>query len=394
MRVKLTRRARWAVPGATVAVTAVVVAALQIPAAQASPSLPSKTPAQLLASLGNDAKVPPMTGTVVESTSLGLPRLPQVGNPTSLTSLLTGSHTVRVYYQDSSHFRLALPQTGSETDLIADGSKLWLWSSASDSVTEYIPPADAGKHAKPALPATPLTPQQAANAVLKAVGKTTLVSVQSNVMVAGEAAYQLVLAPKDHRSLVGSVVIAVDATHGVPLRVQVFAKGAKSPAFQVGYTALQFVTPAAANFTFTPPPGARVTKVRLPDAKKGARNGKQQASAGVGTYGTSWLTVAAFPQSDLSSAFQNNGAPRTGAAGTASGSQPQNIVSSKGEGISVSDQEILNAFLGSGKAVHGSWGSGTLITTSLFSVLLTGGEAYIGAVEPSVLYAAVGHTGS
>ncbi len=392
MRVKLTRRARWAVPGAAVAVAAVVVAALQIPAAQASPNLPSKTPAQLLASLDNDAAVPPMTGTVVESTSLGLPQLPQAGDPTSLTSLLTGSHTVKVYYEDDSHFRLALPQTGSETDLIADGSKLWLWSSTSDSVTEFIPPADAGKPAKPKLPATPLTPQQAANAVLKAVGQTTLVSVQSNVMVAGQPAYQLVLAPKDHRSLVGSVVIAVDGTNDVPLRVQVFAKGAKSAAFQVGYTAVQFVTPAPANFTFTPPPGATVTKVQLPAPEKGTPKARPQAPAGVGTYGTSWLTVAAFPESDLTSAFQNNGLSRTGAA--SSGSQPQNIVVSRGEQISVSDQEILNAFLGTGKAVHGSWGSGTLITTSLVSVLLTGDEAYIGAVEPSVLYAAVGHISS
>jgi hypothetical protein len=54
-------------------------------------------------------------------------------------------------------------------------------------------------------------------------------------------------------------------------------------------------------------------------------------------------------------------------------------------------QEVLNALIGSAKPVHGTWGSGTLLTTSLFSVLMTGGEVYIGAVQPSVLYAAVGH---
>jgi len=81
MRIKLSRRARWAVPGTAVVVTAAVVAALQIPAAQASPNLPNRTPAQLLASLSSDAKVPPMTGTVVETAALGLPQLPQAGNP-------------------------------------------------------------------------------------------------------------------------------------------------------------------------------------------------------------------------------------------------------------------------------------------------------------------------
>ena len=39
--------------------------------------------------------------------------------------------------------------------------------------------------------------------------------------------------------------------------------------------------------------------------------------------------------------------------------------------------------------VHGSWGSGRLLRTSLFSVLITSnGRILIGAVAPSVLYAA------
>jgi outer membrane lipoprotein-sorting protein len=370
-------------------VTGAVIAALQIPAAQASPNLPAKTPAQLLASLSTDSKVPPLTGTVVETASLGLPQLPQVANTSNPMSLLAGSHTVKVYYQDASHFRMSLPQTGSETDVIADGTKLWLWQSNSDSVTEFVPPAGAGKEAgqKIAANAPVLTPEQAANQVLAQVGKTTLVSVQDNVMVADDPAYQLVLAPKDQRSLVGRVVIAVDAKYGVPLRVQLFAKGATSPAFQVGYTALQFVAPDPANFAFTPPHGAKVDVVKPSKdqlSKQGAAAGQPDTS-GVGTYGKSWLTVASFPQSDLTKALAPN-APAQGP-----GSQP-NAYSANGNGVGVSSQELLNALLGSAKPVSGSWGSGTLVTTSLFSMLMTGGQVYVGAVEPSVLYAAVGHT--
>src|SRR5258707_11929482 len=112
MRVKFSRRARWAVPGTAVAVVAATVAALQIPAAQASPNLPNRTPAQLLASLSSDAKVPPMTGTVVETAALGLPQLPQAGNPTSLAALLTGSHTTKVYHQGPNHLPPAGPPPG------------------------------------------------------------------------------------------------------------------------------------------------------------------------------------------------------------------------------------------------------------------------------------------
>jgi outer membrane lipoprotein-sorting protein len=385
MPVKLSRRTRWAAPATALAVTAAVIAGLQIPAAQAAPNLPARTSAQLLAEVSSDAALPPLTGTMVEATSLGLPQLPSVGNPTSLSSLLTGSHTIKVYYQDARHLRLAIPQPESEMDVIRNGSTAWLWNSAANSVTKFeLPTAKSNQPEKP-LPIPPLTPQQAANAVLKAVGKTTIVSVEANVMVAGEPCYQLVLAPKDDRSLIGQVTIAIDGKYGVPLRVQVFAKGAASPAFQFGFTALQFVAPASANYDFTPPPGATVTVVNLADDSGGGKPapGKHQGSSGFGVYGSGWLTVAELPQKDL---MQGIGTDR-GSSGTApasGGSGPAGVMGGD-------SQAVLNALIGSAKPVAGSWGSGTLLTSSLFSVLITGGEVYVGAVKPSVLYAAVGH---
>jgi outer membrane lipoprotein-sorting protein len=380
---KLSRRGRWAVPAVAVAATGGVIAASAVTIAQAAPALPAKTPAQLLADVAANHEVPSLTGTVVETTSLGLPQLPQTGNPTSLSSLLTGSHTVKVYWENAQHFRLAIPQSLSETDLIRNGSTAWLWESTRNAVTKFSLPTEAGKHLMeraPVTPATaPLTPQQAANQVLAAVGKTTTVSTQTNVTVAGEAAYQLVLAPKDSRSTIGSIQIAIDGKTGVPLRVQVFAKGATTPAFGVGYTNISYVAPAAANLAFSPPPGAKVTT-------EGADSGHAAAGAagpdesGMGSYGSGWLTVAELPQSDLLP------------SGTASGaSQAQPSSPSGGGMLGGSTQEVLNAILGSAKPVSGAWGSGQLLHTSLLNVLITGGEVYVGAVEPSVLYSAVGH---
>ena len=379
---KLSRRGRWAVPITALAVTGGIVAGLQIPAAQASPALPARTPAQLLAQVSADAKMPPLTGTVVETTSLGLPSLPQTGNPTSLSSLITGSHKMNIYYGSPQHFRLQVPQSLSETDVIRDGNKLWLWESTRNSVTGFTWPKGALKHAQKEPPTPVLTPQQAADAVLKAVGKTTTVRVQANVLVAGEPAYQLVLAPKDSRSLIGEVMIAVDGKYGFPLQVQVFAKGAKSPAFQVGYTQLSFVTPAPANLTFTSPPGATVKVVNLGTGHATKSSGAPtSATTGFGTYGSGWLTVAALPQKDLMG----------GIGGSAASAPPAS--SSAGTGaLGGNSQEVLNALVGAAKPVSGPWGSGTLLRTSVMSMLITGGEVYIGAVQPSVLYAAVGHT--
>jgi outer membrane lipoprotein-sorting protein len=357
---KLSRRARWAIPAGALVITGGVLAGSLITAAQAAPGLPARTAAQLLAEVA-DSTPPPLTGTVVETASFGLPSLPATGNPTSLSSLLTGSHTIRVWYASPAHFRLAVPQSLSESDVIRDGRTAWLWQSTLNKVTKFTLPAHAP--ASGSVPRQPLTPQQAAQQVLAAVGPTTTVRVDSNVTVAGQAAYALVLAPKDARSLVGQVQIDVDGRNGVPLRLQVFARGASSPAFQVGYTDIHFVKPAAADLSFSPPPGATVTQVNLSDHPAGARD---HARPDVTTIGSGWLTVLELPSSEL-----------TSGAGPGSGHSPGD------------DEAVLRTLLAAATPVHGAWGSGQLLRTSLVSVLITDqGHAFVGAVQPSVLYAA------
>jgi outer membrane lipoprotein-sorting protein len=298
----------------------------------------------------------------VETTSLGLPSLPGTDSPTSIASLLTGSHTVSVWYAGPRHFRLAVPQQLSETDVIADGNTAWLWQSTANTVTQYALPA----HGSVPPPATPaLTPQQAAQQVLAAVGPTTTVSVDSNVTVAGQAAYELVLAPMDSRSLVGQVRIAVDGANGVPLRLEVLARGATSPAFQVGYTTIAFVTPAPADLNFTPPPGAKVTQADMTGGQP------QGAAPDASTIGSGWLTVVELPSPGL----------------TSGPGAPVSVNGGPGE-----DSALLQTLLSSAAKVSGSWGSGRLLRTSLISVLITdSGRMYAGAVQPSVLYAAAAH---
>ena len=376
-QVNLSRRTRWAVPAGAVVVVGGVLAGSMITVASAAPSLPARTPAQLLASLAGKA-APAMTGTIVETSSLGLPSLPGTGNPTSLSSLLTGSHTIRIWYSDPTHFRVSAPQNMSESDLIRNGSSAWLWESTSNKVTHLAIPAKV-RHAKnithKASDAPPMTPQQAANEVLAKVGATTTVSSDTNVTVAGQAAYQLILAPKSPSSLVGQIRIAIDGANDVPLRVQVFAKDAKSPAAQVGFTSISFVEPAAANFAFTPPAGAKVQQQSL--SGNGSGSGKKPVGASPAdsayTVGKSWLTVADLPQSVLSSVTGNKA---TGSAGS---------------GLSGDTGPIINALLRSATPVSGSWGSGRLVQTSLISMLITNnGRVLVGAVTPSVLYAAAG----
>jgi outer membrane lipoprotein-sorting protein len=274
-----------------------------------------------------------------------------------------------VWYSSPGHFRLAVPDSLSETDVIRDGSTAWLWQSTLNKVTKFALPAHSAAPAPDQqVPKQPLTPQQAAQQMLAAVGPTTTVGVASNVTVAGQAAYALSLAPKDARSLVGQVQIAVDGRNGVPLRLQVFARGASTPAFQVGYADIHFVTPAPADLSFTPPPGASLTQVNLASGGAGAASGS--AAPDVATIGSGWLTVLKLPSSALT--------PGTPAGG------PVSSHNTAGDSAAV-----LRALLASATPVHGAWGSGRLLRTSLVSVLMTdGGSTFVGAVDPSILYAA------
>lgn len=391
----LSRRARWAVPGGALVVVGAVMAGALITTAQASPALPPRTPAQLLAAVAARSGPPPaLTGTVVESAALGLPQLPGMDDPTSVASLLAGSHTVRIWYANASHFRLAAPGSMSESDLVVSGRTAWLWRSTSNSVTRIVAPADSHESPAEAMPSqVTLTPQQAARQALAAVGPTTTVTVQSNVIVAGEAAYQLVLAPKSQRSLIGQVRIAIDATHNVPLRVQVFARHAVSPGFQVGFTSVSFVRPDPANFRFTPPPGVKVKTVTLPGPRSSVyQRAQAQASADAPTViGDGWLAVAVLPAADIGGLV---GSPSQAAAGAAS-SAARATAGQAPPGGGESAMALAGVLAKWATPVRGDWGSGRLLRTPLVSMLITNdGRVLIGSVTPSVLFADAAHAPS
>jgi outer membrane lipoprotein-sorting protein len=397
----LPRRARWAVPAAIVAAAGGLLAGSLMSGAAAAPRLPARSAGQLLAAVNGTAQPPPLSGTITETASLGLPALPAgvaaLGSaaPVSAASLLAGSHTVQIWYAGPEHYRLAVPQSMSEDDLIRSGTSAWLWDSAANTVTHLSLPATAPT---PALPPVPLTPQQAARRALAAAGPATTVRVGPTVTVAGQAAYQLVLAPRSHSSLIGQVRIAIDSRRHVPLRVQVFARGAASPAAEVGFTAISFTRPPAADYAFTPPAGATVTRRHLGAASLG-RAGRQASgtASGVRVIGTGWLAVAALPESSLAALTGSPGGSGplpfrySSSSQAPGGSTPPD--GRKGPSASAPGP-LLGALLNSARQVSGSWGSGRLIRTSLVSVLVTStGRVLIGAVTPAVLYQAVTQAG-
>ena len=381
---------RWAVTGATAA--AVVAATVAVPAiASADPNLPPTTAAELLTDLGT-AQQRPFSGTVVHTTDLGLPQLPQGGQSSSadLTNLLAGSTTLRLWSAGPDTGRVAVVGAFAETDLVRNGTDAWVWRSDQKSAVHATVPKDAqdpSATGTDGLAGAAGTPQQAADQALKAVDPTTAVTLGDATKVAGRDAYQLVMAPKATDSLVGRVVLAIDAQTHYPLRVQVFAKGASGPALETSFTSISYDTPADSVFSFSPPAGTKVTEAPSVDALAGsmAGGGKGEGATGYeGSHAPLKGQTTAGPQGPGGeTTVVGQGWDAVAVVRGAAGSLDQ-LGSGSGDAAGVG-QALQGAF----RPVSGAYGSGRVFTSSLVSVMaLDDGRVLVGAVPPSVLEAA------
>lgn len=390
---------RWAAPVAVVA--AVGLSQTVGGAADAAPNLPTRTPAQLVAS-AMTSQVKGFSGTVTTSAHLGLPALPSSLGGSGVAGvplqLLSGDHTIKVWYADRAGARAALLGDRAETDVIVNPSNLWVWNSSDKSVVHQAIPAmpKPGSHSAKSSSRKPdFTPQQVASWALKQIGPSTAVSSSTNLRIAGRSAYDLVLTPKTAATKVGSIHIAIDSATSMPLRTQVFARGSSSPALSVGFSSLSYAVPSASTFTFSAPKGAMVTENPAGSIAKSASGAASAAPAK--------KTATASPASASSAASQASSATSAASRdhGRVVGSDWASVwvgpvpsqAAAAGSGSSGSSSDSGNTVRGALELlpkVSGQWGSGRLLDTALFSAVLTDdGRLAIGAVQPSSLYSAL-----
>lgn len=418
---------RWLVP---VAVGGLIGAGSLVSSAVAgsAPSLPHRTPAQVLASVAA-ARVTALSGTVSTNADLGLPNLSGLGtaaggghgdrrtNPATepqalLTRFLSGKNTLRVWLNGPTQARAQLLDPLAELDVVRNGQQVWTYDSGLNQVTHAVLPArpSGAEKTRPApgtaspqgsatgsggtqgsLPvaASPqnLTPQALADRALAALDPSTSVTLGTPAVVAGRDTYTLVLTPKTSATLVRDVQISVDAANGVPLQVQVYARGQAAPALESGFTSVSYARPPASEFSFTVPKGASVRQQTLPGAdqdsvKPTTPNGRQGPKPTV--HGTGWATIVELPAGTLNTALSAPAArpatPSGAPSAVPSGSAPPPSVAQAQAQAQVNQvlQQLTTPVAG-GRALH----------TALFSVLITtDGRVFAGAVPVSALQAA------
>lgn len=297
-------------------------AAVAVPmAASGAVDLPDKSPEELIEFAGA-SEIDALSGTIEQRSELGLPDLGALtGSPDGdsadgvssaqlddLISLVTGSHTAKVYLDGDSARLQVLDQLG-ERNVYVDGAtgEVWYVDSESQSATKLVLPdeddlRDAyGEDVAPAEPDDALpTPDEMLDQALARLDESTEVTVGTDARIAGREAYELILSPRTDDTLVGDVRFAVDGETGVALAASVTARGATEPAFQIAFTQVDFSAPDASVFSFEPGADVAVTEKDVPLPSKDERVGPSTREAAAPTViGEGWSAVIELPKPEL-----------------------------------------------------------------------------------------------
>ena len=325
-----------------IVVAGVIVLPLQ---AGAAAQLPEKSAKQILVMVAGSAGTD-FSGTVQSTSDLGLPALslstgmsqsmidsmsasvpkgmedfvPKGASTSAVSSalgLLGGSHTARIFVDSSKtgpqKVRLQIEDRLAERNLVSNGTDAWSYDSQTNTATHAAVPSSVGPALKSkiaaidaALGADLSNPSDLAKKLLDRIGSSTNVTVGSDSRVAGRSAYELLLTPKSTGTLVASVAVDVDSQTGLPLKVTVLAKGQKAPALQVGFSAIEFSTPNADVFNFTPPAGAAVVEQKMPQSTD-KKQSLDALVADIPTFtGTGWDSVAEIAAASVPAGLTDN----------------------------------------------------------------------------------------
>ncbi|MBL0802128.1 DUF2092 domain-containing protein [Streptomyces albidoflavus] len=406
--------ARYGVPVAVIGVAAATIGLVPALAAGGDPDLPEVTAQELVEKIAA-SETDQFSGTVKVSVDLGLPSFGGLdlselagslgaegedgkdgkGGSTAtpeekLTSLASGTHTLRVAGDGPDRQKLTFVDGADEYSLIRDGDQAWAYDG---STGEALHTRDAG--AKGDRPAddhvSDMSPKELATQALDAADETTRVTVDGTTTVAGRDAYRLALTPKDSGSTVKAVRIAVDAETGTPLKFTVAPSDGGKAIVDAGFSKIDFARPSTG--TFAPPKDAKITETK--ELAPGDATPSKDAS-GKDAKGDAHAMAPKSPK-DAEEALNSLPAPLAGLA-SAEGTEIHGkgwasvaeLTFPKGEGLpaagSGSDAPGGLSLDSLGKKVKGDFGTGTLFSTRVVNALVTeDGRAFVGAVTPEKL---------
>jgi len=188
------------------------------------------------------------SGYAVSAGGLTLPVSDQL---TSVADLFSDRTTMRVWWRGPDDNRVDVVTAAGERGTHRDAAGTWTWDYESATATRSAPEPLA-------LPAPPdLVPTALGRRLLSEATDDELSRIGAR-RVAGRTGLGLRLTPADPASSVSRIDLWVDPATGLPLQVEVTAKGARRTALDTRFLDLDLAVPPASVVAFRPPAGAQV----------------------------------------------------------------------------------------------------------------------------------------
>jgi hypothetical protein len=237
---------RWAVVAGGLAVLCALPAL-----AQARPvHAPAVTAAQLRTRILDSGRIS-YSGYAESNATFGLPSLPGLSD---VTSLLDGVTRMQVWQASPSSWRVDVLSDTSERDTYQQARSSYVWDSGSELLTRIV-----GRSTVRLPQAADFLPPSLASRLVREAGSRARLSVLAPRRVAGQATSGLRVVPADPASTVGRIDIWVAAGTGLPLDVQVYAKGGRQPALESHFFQVSRWRPERAVLTPQRGPGTGYT---------------------------------------------------------------------------------------------------------------------------------------
>lgn len=286
------------------AVAAVAVAAVLVPRVpdwlpvSATPLSPATLRERIAASADR-----PYQGYAEIDGHLQLPELP---NLRDLTTLLTSTTRVRTWYADSSRWRFAVVSPFGERDVYRTPDGEFTWDYGANQLTRLV-----GQVPVRVPRAGDLTPPELARRVLSAAEGDPVTALPAR-RIAGRDAAGLRLTPRDPDTTIGHVDMWADPATGVPLAVEVTARGAATPVLASRFLELDRTAPDSGVLVPRQPVGSGYSIVAAPGiadvlgalgrarppavlAGRPLREADAAGVRGIGVYGTGLSAFIAVP---------------------------------------------------------------------------------------------------
>jgi outer membrane lipoprotein-sorting protein len=160
------------------------------------------------------------------------------------------------------HLRLELQGSNGDSQIVVDGSSVWAYDPASNTVYEGTLPSQPSAGGVSGTGTVPSV--STIQAALTKASQNVSLSNPRATDIGGQPAYVETITPKSSAGLIGALRIGFDANHAVPLEFALIPRGQTAAALALEATSISYGPVPASVFQIAPPAGAHVVTLSFP----------------------------------------------------------------------------------------------------------------------------------